>query len=262
MVGLQRRQDKQSHHQSSPFLSLPTELRLKIYEHLVPNDSVPGLLLSDDARMVDYLRHDMQPCCPALLCTNHQIHDELIDMWYGTATFEITMRGRLLHFLGASFDSRDIKLPSTFRHIRSLRIGIMIDWLKDQSSNTFNHEWPWWKLIADSLSVGPYKLRHVSLYDGTFYKSNMPMVINSCLKDGGRQLKMVLEWNLGPLRTLRGVDLQLADITLVWGSKVGRSYIITYSGKPNEVVIPVLNRIQRIRQRFLQKLAEDITQNT
>jgi len=80
------------------------------------------------------VRHDKQPCCPALLRINRQIHDEVIGMFYGTANFRIFVTGCWCYFLGVKFCTQDLgnatanKLPLGFRFIRSLHISLRMDW--------------------------------------------------------------------------------------------------------------------------------------
>ncbi|CZR51759.1 uncharacterized protein PAC_01636 [Phialocephala subalpina] len=69
------------------FLGLPIELRTAIYEHLIPNDHVQGYWFRNKGGPPDRrpVRYDKQPCCPAILRINRQIHDEVIGIFYGTA---------------------------------------------------------------------------------------------------------------------------------------------------------------------------------
>jgi hypothetical protein len=85
-------------------------LRLLIYEDLIPNT----MIISYDfhrSGILQYHRHDQQPCSPAMLRVNHQIYDELIKMWYETAEFHISIVGRNLYFLG------DMIAPEMLRYL-------------------------------------------------------------------------------------------------------------------------------------------------
>ncbi|KAF2666217.1 hypothetical protein BT63DRAFT_427996 [Microthyrium microscopicum] len=80
-----------------PFLSLPAELRLMIYEHLVPDikgDIRPELY--DKRRSNFPLRDDGTKCAPQILRVNRQVYDEIKSMWYGGLTFVIKIACRLL----------------------------------------------------------------------------------------------------------------------------------------------------------------------
>ena len=83
----------------------------------------------------------------------------------------------------------------------------------------------------------------------------MPTVIDSCLKDGGKQFKTVLEQNLGPLRIMRGVHLKFDEIDLIGAKGEWRRFIILESLQPSHVVLRVFAKLERVRTRFLQSMA-------
>jgi len=251
-------QGNQDSRMQSSFLSLPTELRLAIYEYLIPNNRVSPIIAREPP-----LRHDEQPCCPAILRLNHQIYNEVIGMWYGTATFGMNIAGRHFHALGVKVDNRDANLPSNFRLIRSLSIAIMLHWPPEgQIQYSFESLTPWTKFIADSLSAGPYKLCHVALHEVTFYPSQTSAIIDSYVSDRGNQIKRAFEWNLGPLRMMRGVSLRFDGISPFWPqSGMGKERVFAESGQPRRVVSRVISKMERARASFLESLAEEVSQN-
>jgi hypothetical protein len=66
------------------FLELPVEIRLMIYQYLIPDKPVP-------ARWVGtrILREDSTPVTTAILRVNKTIHEEVADLFYGQSTFDI-----------------------------------------------------------------------------------------------------------------------------------------------------------------------------
>lgn len=259
VIRQQRQPDIKDPRKQTSFLSLPIELRIAIYDHLIPNANVASYGTHTNPAIYPPFRHDKQPCCPAILRTNRQIYNEVIGMWYGTAKFGMYMTGRHLYFLGTRIHDRNAKLPSSFRFVRSLSLDIMLQWPREQSSNLLSSK-SWTNLIAECLSTGPYNLRQVTLYRVKFSRSNMPVVIDSCLKDRGKQFKSILEQNLGPLRIIRGVNLKFDEIDLLGGRGAWLHGIILESGHPSHVVLRVFGKLQRIRTKFLQSLAEQVSQ--
>lgn len=136
----------------------------------------------------------------------------------------------------------------------------MLEWPREQTSNLVSSLPPWTNLIADCLSTGPYNLRQLTLDRVIFYRSQMPAVIDSCLKDRGKQFKTVLEQNLGPLRIMRGVNLKFDQIDLLGGKGAWRHDIILESGQPSHAVLRVFANLERVRTSFLQSLAEQLSQ--
>jgi len=184
-------------------------------------------------------------------------------MWYGTATFKIGITGRHLYTLDLKIDDRNATLPSNFRLIRSLSITIMLHWPPlGHPQYSFENLTPWTKLIADVLSVGPYRLSHVVIHTVIFYPSQLPAITNSYLDDRGNQVKVALEWNLGPLRTMRGINLRFDHLQpLLHRSGWFIDSLSADSGQSRRVVLQVFARLDRIRARFLERLVDDVSQN-
>jgi hypothetical protein len=226
-------------------LSLPIEIRLEIFKYLIPNQ-YPGYGHA--------CRRDGEPCCPAILRTNRQIYNEIVDMWYGTGAFYCGVNWQRCLLFGVEFLDRRVKLPSTLRFIRTLSISVRLE----PAGTRFD---PWTKLLADALSAGPYSnLRLIKLSETRVYIANLGELLDSCLNNQWSYFKNMLEWNLGPLRVLRGVDLQFADIEPLYRSG-NKWWIIQLarSNHDNEQAKPVFKKLKRIRQRFLEKLADEIS---
>ncbi|KAL8787191.1 MAG: hypothetical protein Q9195_007882 [Heterodermia aff. obscurata] len=113
---------------------LPFELRTEIYKYLLPTSTdillTPGwkaIISGDglyDLDLVDgqvfTLRHDGQPCYPAILGTNRLIYAEAVRMMYNR-TFTITVAEDGIKFLDSDF------IPTTFPfHLaKAIRIRIL-----------------------------------------------------------------------------------------------------------------------------------------
>jgi hypothetical protein len=196
MVHHQKSQGRKGFTKQLSFLNLPVELRLMVYEHLIPNTIVtPMRPLPRET-----LRTDGQPCYPAILRNNRRIYEEAIDMWYRTATFRMNIHGRFIYFLNTEFKVEDV-LPRTFRLIRTLDIQLTLEKPSD------NHL-PRIKTVTRYLYHRSYKLRHLTLQRMHFHKTGVRRIIRSCVDDQQhvRTWDMVT-WNIWPLHKLRDVHL-------------------------------------------------------
>jgi hypothetical protein len=250
------------------FLSLPVELRLEVYKHLIPDNVVPSGINRDVMPLSSYFRHDSKPICPAILSLNCQIYYEVFHMWYGTASFGMIMNRRWFYFLFATFDPFDkieIKLPPNLRYICKLKIEVSLEWPRDMGSTEHHSKESWMKLVSDSLSSGPYLLRQVTLSTSYFNRKDMPKVISSFLNGGWKEFIKVLEWNLGAFRTLRGVELRLDTdrIKPFWVSPQNLycRYLVIESGQAEEAAETALKKMQKIWVGYLRNLADSVSQN-
>ncbi|KAF7596887.1 hypothetical protein BBP40_011932 [Aspergillus hancockii] len=108
-----------------PFLQFPPEVRLSIYKYLIPDLPIRNFALLRDPSKTLPLRHDAQPCCPALLRANHQIHDELLPEWYGNTPYEVILDTKYILFCGKVIPPY-VPLPSTIRRVQSVRLCLSI----------------------------------------------------------------------------------------------------------------------------------------
>ena len=95
------------------FLSLPMEIRLRIYHYLAPN--IPTSPFRDDGR----------PCCPSILRTNRTIYEEAVVEWYSLMPYKAHV-GRELRLLSLTI-SPDAALPWMFQAIKFLDLSIMLE---------------------------------------------------------------------------------------------------------------------------------------
>lgn len=247
----------------SPFLFLPTELRLQIYKYLVPNRRVwaditlhthkryfvqQRATLKWDAPVL-YFRHDEQPCYPALLRANHQIYSEFVEVFYGTAWFAIEIAGSYLSGLGMEYVHRTDTLPTNLRYIRNLRLTMWLHWPEGGVIDA--PAVPWLTLLLN-LNVMP-KLRRIQLGSVLGLQSTVRPTIESIDSDGGEQLNKVMEWNLGPLRTYQSgtLDLNLYSYPI-------RLQMYDDEGMSNNVGSEEVNQMERLRTRFLTKFVAQI----
>lgn len=248
------------------FLALPAELRIAIYEYLIP-DKIVHAFDFYGPNNPDYrfdLRHDKQPCCPAILCTNRQIYDEAITMFYESATFIMVIQ-RSFYFLGIKYDSRDAQLPSNLRLVRSLRIvtGYLLPARRCPLTDYIPPPAPWTKLITDCLSTGPYKLSCLALSRVKFGPTGLVAMIDICFNTHKNLIEEVLEFNLGSLRMLRGVNLEYNGILPLrpgqWSAwRQLAPYNLNYPRHQIEQLFP---RMERGRAKFLERLAAEVSKS-
>ena len=66
------------------FFEIPVEIRCRVYRFLLPDRAIPARFRSSE-----YLRTDRRKVHTAILCVNHQIHEEATEFLYRTRTFNI-----------------------------------------------------------------------------------------------------------------------------------------------------------------------------
>jgi hypothetical protein len=249
-----------AHHQDSQgrrgfterlsFLSLPVELRLKVYEHLIANTVVTPMRPLPRKT----LRTDGQPCCPAILRANRCIYEEAIDMWYGTATFCINIHGRFIYFLNTEFKVEDV-LPRTFRLVRTLDMQLTLEKPSDRYL-------PRIKAVTEYLGAGSYKLRHLTLQRIRFHKRGVMRIIGSCVDDQQHVRTLdVVTWNIWPLHRLRGVHLHYTPLAPFWSSSVAREMEILHTPYPKPVALQFLESMRWDLKRVLKGLAKRVSQD-
>jgi hypothetical protein len=116
------------------------------------------------------------------------------------------------------------------------------------------------KTFANALSAGPYSnLRLATLSETRLYRVNVGRVLDSCVNNQWFYFEEMLEWNLGPLRILRELNLQFADLNPLYKSNSSWWRVtVLWCGYDNDEAKPVFKKLERIRRRFLKKLAEEL----
>ncbi|CZR65773.1 uncharacterized protein PAC_15673 [Phialocephala subalpina] len=266
-------------HSPTSFMSLPIELRQGIYKYLIPDDHVPAYWVAPRippwpgqyGSHIRILRHDKQPCCTEILRINRQIHDEVIGLFYGTASFGVHINGPYCFFLGVKYCTEDLDLampntlPPTFRLVRSLSISIFLSWSWESSTGStlppLPFPTPGTNLISDCLKKGSYNLSQVLFDELRPELPHMPLVAHVTIRDRGWLYKVAQLKYLGPLHILRGVDLKFDGIGPM---HVDYARIIARNPElsSQKEVRHVLEKILILRKRALRQLAEQVMQDT
>jgi len=233
-------------------LQLPTELRLEIYKHLIP-DNLQGVIGVQNPNYYykPFLRHDQMPCSPAMLRINRQIYKELIEIWYGTANFGLCIMDGEMDFLGVRISQQNNVLSPNLRLIRSLSLSIKL---------TLPDEWhePCTKPIANCLSTGPYNLSTISLYGVVFDPCVSQGLFDLYLIDGGKRFFGILEWNLAPLTTIQGVTLLWKDLNPIW--EVRDEWDLIPSFESLDDLRLARTTLEKLRDEHLEALASTMGQ--
>ena len=172
------------------FLSLPIEIRLRVYRYLAPN--TPKYPFRDDGR----------PCCPSILRTNRTIYKEAMDEWYSLMPYKAYINRKQLQLLGLTI-SPDEALPWAFQTIKSLDLFIKLEKVPmpgikyDPSLYLAVH-----KILYTCFSphaTGPGNLQQLHIELGV-----MPPFFLA-YKHQPDQLQRALDSNLSALRNLHGL---------------------------------------------------------
>ncbi|KAF2495672.1 hypothetical protein BU16DRAFT_396447 [Lophium mytilinum] len=113
---------------TGPFklMELPTEIRLMIYDYLVPDKLVPCPRTSNarTRRHSEYksLRHDDDNCFPALLRSSQFVNAEFSYVFFGSAIFQMKVQWHAVTFLQQQYT--ELSLPSTLAHVKHLHISV------------------------------------------------------------------------------------------------------------------------------------------
>jgi hypothetical protein len=89
-------------------------------------------------------------------------------------------------------------------------------------------------LIAECLSMGSWRLRHVTLEQVTTSDPRIPVVIDCTVEDGGFLWRVALKHYLAPLRIIRGVDLNFDGLGKLGGQGVQQGHLIRESLRSRE----------------------------
>ncbi|KAE8383103.1 hypothetical protein BDV26DRAFT_252159 [Aspergillus bertholletiae] len=182
-----------------PFLQFPPEVRLSIYQYLIPDLPIRNLSLLRDRSKTIHLRHDGSRCCPAILRTNHQIYAEVIQEWYGSTSYEIVLDTKYILFCGKVIPPY-APLPSTIQWVQSVRLCLSIQGTPRhiRSQSTLEHLLGFQDrltTLAAALSDKAYrKLSRLQIDIGV----DIPLLLS--LSKTPSELLELLNWNLLPLR--------------------------------------------------------------
>ncbi|KAF2669579.1 hypothetical protein BT63DRAFT_264421 [Microthyrium microscopicum] len=153
-------------------MHIPLELRFEIYSYLIPDAEVPAAFHQLKPRECGhhkwpqgdppFLRRDEEPCTPAMLRVNHQIHIELMEMWYSKATFHMNVEiGGLgtAYLLGQRYDPKQPLPPDPVGRIAHLKVAIYVD-----GGNLNVHKgFPLGKTVWRSFVGAPNKLQTLDI---------------------------------------------------------------------------------------------------
>jgi hypothetical protein len=234
---------------ASPFLEIPSELRIQIYKYFLPDMEVPASLGGPII-----FRHDNQPCDISIMCTSRRIHQEVLDTLYGAISYVMVMRHASITFLGRSVSPTVHQLPRTIQLINTLRLCIRIE-----RHNRYVNSASCTKMLVDSLLLGPYKLRDLRIE-----LEASPLDITRIFGRLGCKLDILrldLAWNLDPLRALRGVTMTFQDSLITEGTASLCSSI--WGVNPGEACPQFAQQSVAIKGKtraFLESLAREIAQ--
>jgi hypothetical protein len=89
--GFQLCPDHREYSTTCYFLNIPAEMRLRVYQFLLPDRPIPARYSNSRN-----LKIDGERVYTAILRVNHQIHDEAVGLLYGTGVFTIELSGNSL----------------------------------------------------------------------------------------------------------------------------------------------------------------------
>lgn len=182
-----------------PFLQFPAEVRLSIYQYLIPDLPIRNFALLRNHSKTPHLRHDGSRCCPAILRTNRQIHAEVIPEWYSATSYELILDTKYILFCGKVIPPY-APLPSTIQWVQSLRLCLSIQGTPRHihSQSTLEQLLGFQDRLTTLARVlsdkGDRKLSHLKIEIGV----NIPLLLS--LSKTPSELLELLEWNLLPLR--------------------------------------------------------------
>ncbi|PMD15856.1 hypothetical protein NA56DRAFT_327451 [Hyaloscypha hepaticicola] len=118
----------------SPFMKLPVEMRTLIYSYLVPKTRVPSRISKGK---LESLKTDS---ALSLLRTNRQIYHELLELWYSSTRYCLSLKENDLFFANKRIGSIS-SLPLGFWFIKCLSLAIRLEYLSlDHASKLDNWE--------------------------------------------------------------------------------------------------------------------------
>ncbi|KAL3417432.1 hypothetical protein PVAG01_11432 [Phlyctema vagabunda] len=167
-----------------PLMELPFELRLSIYQFLIPN------IFREEMRVNTKALRDDGPCYPALLRANRQLYKEVSKQFYGQVYFRLWINPSGWHFNGN--DGMPIKnaLPSAIQMVGQLDLSIYLGMYSDN----FNYKQLLSKYFRSTTTLRNLRLRLViSIEFFDLHQNRLEL------------LKQGLEAELYPLKEARGL---------------------------------------------------------
>lgn len=223
------------------FLSLPKEIRLRIYYYLAPNTSTSPF------------RDDSRPCCPSILRTNRTIYEEAIVEWYSLMPYKAYIGFKQLQLLSSLTISPDEALPWMFQAIKFLDLSIRLE----------KFSMP--RLNCESLSqhLALYQLLHTcfpprSIGAGNLQRLRIELDVIPpffvAYKHQPDQLRRALDGNLSALRNLHG--LAEASIIINFALVTNQIFGLDYFNAP---LLPWKMEFMAILRAFSNDLEQSIT---
>lgn len=224
------------------FLTLPLDIRRMVYEYLIPDETVPSKrpFKYPRSRQTNTfwqpLRHDKAPLSIAILLTDRQIYEEIIEMWYAAADFHLGIGTNMqtsLCMLSEDF-KLPFQLPGISRLIRKIHLCISLQadpFCVDSISRSslelhVSKENALVAGLVDRILSSKHKLCTLDLnvqVGLSFWKSHVfkadvysdpdsPVPYETCRRDAESTI-MGLKYNLEPLRRLRNVQMSKWSIS-------------------------------------------------
>jgi hypothetical protein len=203
--------------EKASFLTLPVEIRLQIYTYLIPATLIP-CTHSNQRKRLHAKKHQFTP---SLLYASTQIHNEIIELWYGIPHYGINVTWSSIRlFAGERFlngvcmhigeergflwpaDPTKNPLPQFLHWMTAIQLEICL-W---HEHKMMVEMWGKYNLLVDALVTNLPKLKRLDLVlqiSSAFWWRKVLNVDG----DNGRALKESLKYNLDPLRRLNGVEI-------------------------------------------------------
>jgi hypothetical protein len=180
-------------------------------------------------------------------------------LWYRSVTYCMMIRDGRISFLGADNYHTKGQLHPAIHKIQSLKLCITFRrWHRQPRGHG-----PWpscTKLLANSILSETYKLRNLELHiSGSLEEAKTFFGHDTCKRD---LLRADLEWNLAPLRALRGVTLTYRDMLLggPGGDNDWSSFPLKKMVWPldSEAILEQQNTLEKVIKTFMEELARQI----
>ncbi|KAE8349844.1 hypothetical protein BDV28DRAFT_140372 [Aspergillus coremiiformis] len=234
--------------QTLPFLQFPPEVRLAIYQYLIPDLPIHNFALLRDHSKTIHLRQDGTHCCPAILRANHQIHSEVLPEWYGTTSYEVVLDTKYILFCGKIIPPYT-PLPSTIHWVQSMHLTLAIQGTPRHihSPSTLEHLLGFQDrltTLATALAdrrLGLRRLTRLHMDIGV----NIPLLLS--LSKTPSELLELLDWNLLPLRE------RVRDVRVVGWELREQSY-----GIQSEEFVRSYASLRSIMCAFLRDMRADM----